>query len=258
MLRRCVPGPGEYRLRRADHESRSGLHRLAIRFRRRHLLPRLRPVRVAQQPDAGSLRRPALDRPHPDHLGRAVGDHRLGLEPGQLLHRARAARRGGGRVLPRHHLHHDVVVPQARPRRHVRPVQHRRADFIAGRRPGVGVADRTSRRRRRSSRLAMDVPAGGCPGGDHGPGRPVRFARHARRRPVPDPKRTHLAHRPAERRTRPTGSPRPFHRHPGADRSARAADVPDLRRPGDGHHGDRDLDAAIHPQLRTRQFAVHP
>ena len=49
------------------------VQRHRLRARRGHLLPRLLPLRGAEQPDPAEGRRAALDRPHHDHLGRALG-----------------------------------------------------------------------------------------------------------------------------------------------------------------------------------------
>ena len=58
------------------------------------------PVRGAEQPTAGALRRAPLVRPHPLHLGRDHHGHGAGQRPHQLLRAAFPARRGRGRLYP--------------------------------------------------------------------------------------------------------------------------------------------------------------
>ena len=68
----------------------------------RHLLHRLCAVRGAEQHHHGARRRAAVDRTHHDHVGPAVGRHRVRVEPDQPLRAALPARRRGGRLLPGH------------------------------------------------------------------------------------------------------------------------------------------------------------
>ena len=55
----------------------------------------------------------------------------------QLLPRARAARRGRGRLLPRHHLLPDAVVPRHLPRPHHRLVHGGDPAVLGARLPGL-------------------------------------------------------------------------------------------------------------------------
>ena len=133
------------------------------RLRRRggHILHRLFLLRGAQQHGARPLRRPHLDRAHhadlgPDRRRAGLRDRRIQPET-----RAVAARRRRGRLLPRHHLFPDALVPLGLPRPHRRPVHVRDPDLDRDRLADLG-ADPQPGRVRGPSRLAMDVPARGA------------------------------------------------------------------------------------------------
>jgi len=63
------------RLRRADDEPGSRPVADGVRLRRRHLLPRLLPVRGAVEPAAGTRRRAQVDRAHHVHVGPDLRRH---------------------------------------------------------------------------------------------------------------------------------------------------------------------------------------
>ena len=102
-----------------------GLTATMLRLRRRHFLPHLFHLRGAVESVSRPLRRAQVDRPHHDQLGHPLrrdgvhSGHRTatGLGDETLLHPALPARRGGGRILPRHHLLSDAVVPLGLSRR---------------------------------------------------------------------------------------------------------------------------------------------
>ena len=106
-----LPGPRERRLRRPHYDQGAWLFRRSVRLRRRRVLRRLLPGRIAQQPDPGQGRCQALDRPHPAHLGHHFRADRLRLERLELLRHPFPARHRRGRLLPRHRAVPDLVVP---------------------------------------------------------------------------------------------------------------------------------------------------
>ncbi len=166
-LRGGLPGPGQRRFRGARDEPRPRFQRRRLRPWLGHLLRVLHLARGAQQSDAGPPRRPPLDRPHHVHLGPRVGGHGLRSRCAHLLRPAFPARRGRSRVLPRHHLLPDAVVPGAGTGQGRGPLHdrdgHRRRDWRTDL-ERLAVA----RRRGRTPGLAVAVRGRGPPG--HSPG----------------------------------------------------------------------------------------
>ena len=155
----------EHRLCFPDDEQGSRLLSRRFRLRRRHLLPRILPVRGALEPDPRKGRRPHLDRPGDDHLGPHLRRH--GLRPGidQLLHPPLPPGGRRGRLLPRHHPVSQLLVPG--------PQACRRDGALHGRGTAVDGARLADLRRPardarppRPCRLAVDVPHRGRARGD--------------------------------------------------------------------------------------------
>ncbi len=131
------------------------------------------------------VRRAALDRPHHDQLGHRLGRVRLHpadvgserhLERMDLLLPAPAARRLRGRLLPRHHLLSDALVPDDLPRARHQPVHARDPDIEHHRGADLGPAAQSVRRR--PDRMAVAVHLRGAAVGAgrvRGPGLPARL-----------------------------------------------------------------------------------
>ena len=127
-----------------------------VRLRRRHLLPRILPVRGAEQPRARARRRAAVDRAHRDRLGPRVDRDAVHHGAAQLLCDAVPARRGRSGILSRHRVVFHLLVSGARSRARDRAVLHRKHGGGHRRRAAVGRTA-VAPRRRRSRRLAMAV-----------------------------------------------------------------------------------------------------
>ena len=126
-----------------------------LRLRRGRLLPRLFPVRGALQHHPGQGRRAPLDRAHHAVLGRRF--RRDGLHPGNragdrhqrrthVLSAADPARLRRSRVLSRHHLFPDPVVPRRLPGAHRRLFHGGDPALVRARLAGLGCAARPRRR----------------------------------------------------------------------------------------------------------------
>ena len=107
----CLHGPSERQLRVGADECRSAVQRHDLRPWWRTLLSRLRPVRGAIEPVAGSLRRAAVASADHDDLGIAGCRHDVRADADAVLRHALPARRGGGRLFPGRDLLLRWLVP---------------------------------------------------------------------------------------------------------------------------------------------------
>ena len=182
--------PRQRRLRIAANEQGRRHRPQDLRSRRRHLLHRLFHPGSAQQPGAGALRRPHLDRPHHDHLGPRLRRLRPDRRPDSLPGAALPAGRRRGRVLPRRDPLSHLLVPRSLPRQDRR---HLHGGNPAGRPDRLPDLRRHPRhgRRPRPRRLAMDL---------HPRSRPDPAARHRTPMPgSPTGRSTHPGWRPNTR-----------------------------------------------------------
>nr|GEU28306.1 hypothetical protein [Tanacetum cinerariifolium] len=160
------------------YAGRPALFRHRVRRGRRHVFYRLFCVRGAVESPDDARRRPPVDRPHHDQLGRDLVGHDVHQQRDHVLRAALFIGRGRGGLFPRHHPVPDVLVPRAPARAHGGAVHEWRGDCRRGGRSAVGLDHDSVRRCARPGRLAMAVAERGrqarADGGHRaGPGRPA-------------------------------------------------------------------------------------
>ncbi len=104
--------------RRAHDEQGPGPQRLRLWPCRGGVFLELRALPGPRQPDFAQNRCPRLAVGHHGGLGAGLGRHGFGHRRDQLRHRPLPAGHGGGRLLPRRRLVHDLLVPRPVPRPH--------------------------------------------------------------------------------------------------------------------------------------------
>ena len=127
------------------------------------LLPRLFPVRGAEQRDPREGRSASLDRAHHDHLGPRLRRHGIRHRTEELPHAAIPARRRRGRLLPRHDPLFHLLVPESLPRAGDLGAVHRRAGLERGGGDRLRCHSRDGRTARDHG-LAVDLHHRGDPG----------------------------------------------------------------------------------------------
>src|SRR5437899_3551265 len=113
-LRGRLPRPHQRRLRGAPDVAGPGLHGDRLRPRRGHLLPRLLPLRGAEQPDHAPGGRARVDGAHHDLLGRHLGGDDARARRDELLRPPFPPGRRRSGLLPRHDPLPHVLVPGRR------------------------------------------------------------------------------------------------------------------------------------------------
>ena len=186
-----------------------------VRLGRRHLLPVVFPVRGPEQPAPGEVRRPPLDCPDHDHLGRAGGVHGPGGGSAFAVRVAAAVGRGRSGILSRRDSVSHLLVSGRVPRPDHRVVHGRHSGVELHRFAALGGAAR-DRRVARTSRMAMDVHPGSRPGDLAGDGVPGRAERSAGGREVAGRRGSPLAARETSDRGRRTKAGGAVDPEPGA------------------------------------------
>ena len=136
--------------------------------------------------------------------GAALGRHGVHRRRNELLRRARAARDRGGRLLPRHHLLPDAVVPGGLPGAHHRLLHGGDSAVHRDRRPRVRAAAGAGRLHGHEGMAVAVHPRGGA-GADPVRGRVLLSDRSARRRDVAGAGRAGLAGGPSASRSGGSG-----------------------------------------------------
>ena len=166
-------------LRRVDDERGDRIDGRAVRSRVGRLLSRLLPARGPEQPGALPVRCAPVDLADHDFVGAGVGGNGAGGRSYELLRAQGAARRRGGRLLPRGRLLSGDVVPRRVPDAHHRVVHGGDPDFVGDRRARVGPVAANGRRRR-PGRMAVALPRRRPSRRRRRPGPALDAGRHAR------------------------------------------------------------------------------